>query len=99
MGFQQTLDRVPHQRLTASVGGPHTEWETGVGLIKHWVAGNQENVPRGRGKVIEHCMGQQQTPSFYVILKHLKGNHSVYSRSIEPLGKKWNGGMICKSTF
>lgn len=55
--FQQTLDRVPHQRLTASVGGPHTERETGAVLIKHWVAGNKKNIPGVRGKVIEHCMG------------------------------------------
>lgn len=33
--FQKTLDRVPHQRLTANVWEPNTEGEIGIRLIKH----------------------------------------------------------------
>lgn len=55
--FRPTLDRVPHQRLTVSVGELYTERETGVRLIKHQTAGNKENVQGGRNKVIEYFMG------------------------------------------
>lgn len=71
--FQQTLDRVPHQRLTASVGGPHTEWETGVGLIKHWVAGNNKNVPGGRGKVYRTLHGLATDAKFLCYFKTSEG--------------------------
>lgn len=71
--FQQSLDRVPHQRLTASVVGPHTEWETGVGLIKLWVAGNNENVPGGRGKVYRTLHRLATTAKFLCYFKTSEG--------------------------
>ena len=88
LGIQKTLDRVPHQRLTASVWEPYTEREIAIRLIKHWTAGNEENAQGGTGKVTESDVAGGEFHDFYVILKHLEENHSVYSRNVEPSEKQ-----------
>lgn len=52
------------------------------------MAGHKENVQGGKREVIEYCMASDKFQDLYVILKHLKGNCSVYSRDVEPLEKQ-----------
>ena len=73
LGIQKTLDRVPHQRLTASVWEPYTEREIAIRLINLRTAGNKENAQGGMGKVTESDMGWWWNPWFLCYFKTSEG--------------------------